>query len=143
VSEDLSRDPLVQKLSRFTPASSTVDRDAMLFAAGKASRSGAGKWKVVASVLALTQTALLVLWFAGPRLDSSQMESRSTVADQPTEHPILRVSSDNQAPSAESYGSLMRHLDRDGLPMPELVADTMPAQPVLSADLRTLEASLK
>lgn len=143
MSEDLSRDPLVQKLSRFTPASSTVDRDAMLFAAGRASGAGAGMWKVVASVLAMTQTALLVLWFAGPRFDRSPVEPRLLVADQSLENPLLPLPSDHEAPSAESYGSLMRHLDRDGLPMPELVADTMPAQPVLSADLRTLEASLK
>ncbi len=143
MSEDLSRDPLVQKLARFTPASSTVDRDAMLFAAGRASGSGAGKWKVVASVLAMTQAVMFVVWFASPHLDRPPVDSHLAVADQPLENPILSISSDHQAPSAESYGSLMRHLDRDGLPMPELVADNLPEQPVLSADLRTLEASFK
>ena len=139
----MTHDPLIDRLAQFNPASSSIDRDAMLFAAGRASGSGAGRWKVVASVLAMTQTVLLVVWFASPRLDRSQMEPSFIVADQLPENPIIRESSDHQTPSTESYGSLIRHLNRDGLPMPELVADNMPAQPVLSADLRTLEASFK
>src|SRR5437667_425569 len=44
--EDLTRDPLLQNLARFTPATAGIDRDAMLFAAGRASAPKPYGWKL-------------------------------------------------------------------------------------------------
>jgi hypothetical protein len=143
VSEDLNRDPLVQKLARLTPASSAIDRDALLFAAGRASAPRTGGWKILAAGLALSQTATLGLWF---------MTSGASVLEQPAVPPAINLEEslpvspeppNQQSISPQSYASLTRRLDRGGLPMPEPVADPLPPQPALSADLRAYESSFE
>lgn len=53
-------------LARLTPNPGTLNRDAILFAAGKAAgRSGPG-WKVTAGLLALGNVALAVAWGVAP-----------------------------------------------------------------------------
>jgi hypothetical protein len=60
----MSRDPL-DKLARFTPAAGGLDRDELLFRAGRASARTPRGWKVAAGVLATTQAATLALWLGG------------------------------------------------------------------------------
>src|SRR5262249_5759629 len=63
VSEDLNHDPLVQRLTQLTPSATTIDRDALLFAAGRASAPRTLGWKMLAAALAISQTATLSGWF--------------------------------------------------------------------------------
>ena len=70
-------DPLVAKLARFTPANGGLDRDELLFRAGRASVRPNRVWKVVAGILAATLAALL--------LPAFPMESRKILA--PVETP--------------------------------------------------------
>lgn len=51
---------LIGKLARFTPAA--VDRDAMLFAAGRASVRPSRSWKWATAVLAVSQAVTLAVW---------------------------------------------------------------------------------
>ena len=144
MSEDLTRDPLLQKLARFTPSSDKIDRDAMLFAAGKAAGSTNRGWKLLATGLAMSQAGMLAVWLAAPSLtDPLQTQSRPLAADVSPNTPRLEQDSDRQTDSPGSYGNLMRHLERDGLPMPEPAVDAMPASPMLSADLRTQATSFQ
>jgi hypothetical protein len=144
VSEDLTRDPLLQKLARFTPASDKIDRDAMLFAAGRAAGSTSRGWKLLATGLAMSQAGMLAIWLATPSVtDQLQTQSRPLVADVSPNAPRLEQESDRQTDSPGSYGNLMRHLERDGLPMPESAVDPLPASPVLSADLRSQATSFQ
>ena len=143
MSEDLTRDPLLQKLVRFTPVSANIDRDAMLFAAGRAAGSTSRGWKLLAAGLAMSQAGMLGVWLAAPSFDQMQMQTRPLVADVSPDAPRLEWDSDRQADSPGSYGNLMRHLERDGLPLPEPAVDPMPASPVLSADLRSQATSFK
>ncbi len=56
-------EPFLERLSRFTPNAGTLDRDALLFAAGRASARPNRGWMTMASVLAVTQTlSLAILW---------------------------------------------------------------------------------
>ena len=56
-------EPILERLSRFTPDSRGLDRDALLFAAGRASARPNRGWKSLASALAVTQLfSLVVLW---------------------------------------------------------------------------------
>jgi hypothetical protein len=56
-------EPSLERLSRFTPDSGGLDRDALLFAAGRSSARPARGWIALASVLTGTQTlSLLLLW---------------------------------------------------------------------------------
>jgi hypothetical protein len=56
-------EPFLERLSRFTPDSRGLDRDALLFATGRASARPNRGWKSLASALAVTQLfSLVVLW---------------------------------------------------------------------------------
>jgi hypothetical protein len=56
-------EPFLERLSRFTPDAGRLDRDALLFAAGRSSvRPGRG-WMTMAGLLAGTQAlSLVLLW---------------------------------------------------------------------------------
>lgn len=59
----MSDDPLATRLSRFTPDASGLDRDALLFAAGRASVRPARGWVVLVGVLTASQLVTLVLFW--------------------------------------------------------------------------------
>src|SRR5579885_1926789 len=60
-------DPMTDRLSRFTPNAPGLDRDAILFAAGRRAGRGALVWKAAAALLAVSQAITLVaLWPAHP-----------------------------------------------------------------------------
>jgi hypothetical protein len=56
-------EPLAEHLSQFTPDASGLNRDALLFAAGRASARPNRRWQALAVVLAIAQLLTLVcLW---------------------------------------------------------------------------------
>jgi hypothetical protein len=56
-------EPLLERLSRFTPDAGRLDRDALLFAAGRSSARPNHGWMTLASLLAGTQAlSLALLW---------------------------------------------------------------------------------
>jgi hypothetical protein len=56
-------EPFTERLSRFTPDGSGLDRDALLFAAGRASVRPGRPWRALAGLLAASQLLTLVfLW---------------------------------------------------------------------------------
>jgi hypothetical protein len=56
-------EPILERLSRFTPNAGALDRDALLFAAGRSSARPNRGWKAMATLLASTQAlTLIVLW---------------------------------------------------------------------------------
>ena len=59
-------EPFLELLSRFTPHAGGLDRDALLFAAGRGSARSSRGWKTLASVLAGTQMLSLVLLWPRP-----------------------------------------------------------------------------
>jgi hypothetical protein len=63
-------EPLAEHLSRFTPDPTGLDRDALLFAAGRASARANRKWQALVGTLALSQVLTLVLLW--PRTPPSQ-----------------------------------------------------------------------
>lgn len=58
-------DPLTRTLSRFTPEVG-VDRDALMYQAGRASVPSPARWKGLAAVLALGQALTLLMLLARP-----------------------------------------------------------------------------
>jgi len=58
---------MTDRLGRFTPNAAGLDRDAILFAAGRRSARGSWVWKAAAVVLAVSQVVTLVaLWPKSP-----------------------------------------------------------------------------
>jgi hypothetical protein len=56
-------EPFLERLSRFTPDAGSVDRDALLFATGRASARPNRRWIALAAALATTQVlSLVLLW---------------------------------------------------------------------------------
>jgi hypothetical protein len=71
----------LQRLSRFTPDAGKLDRDALLFEAGRTSARPNRGWMTVASLLAVTQAlSLVVLW---PHPTSPHSRLSVTVATVP------------------------------------------------------------
>ena len=76
-------EPLAERLSRFTPDAGELDRDALLFAAGRASARPGRRWKAVAGALAASQ--LLTLLFLWPRTPHQGADApRSPLASTPS-----------------------------------------------------------
>lgn len=59
-------DSLIRLLGRFTPDASGLDRDALLFAAGRASARTAGRWKVLAAALLVAELLTVALLWPRP-----------------------------------------------------------------------------
>jgi hypothetical protein len=70
-------EPFLERLSRFTADAGGLDRDSLLFLAGRASARSGWLWKMAAVLLATTQMATLVLLW--PR------------AEQPLPAPVISV----------------------------------------------------
>jgi hypothetical protein len=64
-------EPLLERLSRFTPDAGRLDRDALLFAAGRASARPNRGWMTLASLLAGTQALSLALLWPRPGLPAA------------------------------------------------------------------------
>jgi len=58
----MSDDPLIRQLSKLTPDGAALDRDALLFAAGKASARPNRRWMALAGTLAASQMVVLGLF---------------------------------------------------------------------------------
>jgi hypothetical protein len=60
---DETRDPLAERLRRFSPDRSGLDRDALLFAAGRAAARPNRRWQALTAMLAACQLiSLSLLW---------------------------------------------------------------------------------
>lgn len=128
MSEDLSRDPLVHKLARFTPTSAGIDRDAMLFAAGRASAPGPVKWKLLAGLLCLSQlvTIAFLLMTSGAGGFREHIDAIATNQSSP------QTSGEGAALPSLSYLGLMNHWRSGDFPRPEAISDNTPPLPDLS-----------
>ncbi len=137
----MSRDHLIEKLARFSPASSSIDRDAMLFAAGRASAPRTRGWKATAGVLACSQVVMVAMWFSVLRSPSPQVLSNTLLAANANS----RTTSDGPVSqlSDDSYANLMHQMEAGVLPPPRPIEDPVPAQPILSAGLNSLTSSLE
>jgi hypothetical protein len=86
-------EPLAEPLSRFTPDGTALDRDALLFAAGRASVRPRRWWMAVAGTLAVTQLLTLALLWPG-RVPPSAGPARSPASVASVEWPASRPALD-------------------------------------------------
>ena len=66
-------EPLLERLSRFTPDAGGLDRDGLLYAAGRASARPNRGWIALAAGLAVTQALTLVLLWPRPAPTAPQV----------------------------------------------------------------------
>jgi hypothetical protein len=87
-------EPILESLRRFTPDAGRLDRDALLFAAGRASARPNRGWMTLASLLAGTQALSLALFWP----HSSPTVGKSTVS-------IAGVPAPSAAPEPPAIGA--------------------------------------
>ncbi|CAN5213652.1 hypothetical protein BH10PLA2_BH10PLA2_34000 [soil metagenome] len=140
MSQDLNNDPLISKLTQLTPATSTIDRDAMLFAAGRASAPRARGWQALAGALACSQAVMLAFWLVqpSPMLPGGQMAKSRFDTSAPLD--VNRLAS-SPLPS-DSYGKLMAQAASGEIPVPAPLADAQPSRSILATDLSSLNSLL-
>jgi hypothetical protein len=129
--EDLRPDPVFDKLGRFTPDPSGIDRDEWLFQAGRASVRTSRAWKWLAGLLATMQALTVAAW-VGYREPPSPSP---VVSPPPAAKPAPPVD-EPYDPAPGSIAWITRRFDSD-LPPPPPGSDN-PASPnaVLTAGSR-------
>jgi hypothetical protein len=127
MSEDVIRDPLLGKLARFQPSAAGIDRDGMLFAAGRAS-ARARRWKLLTGLLAVSQAATVCAWFLVPRTAQPAQAVMPTVEFRSPDSEPSSV----EPMSPASYGGLAHWCDRDDLPAAPPVEDPVSYGPTLT-----------
>jgi hypothetical protein len=108
----------LERLSRFTPASG-LDRDSMLFAAGRASARPGRPWMALAGVLAATQLVSLVLLWPQP----AQQQQRTMASARPIE----RLQTPAPAPEPSSLLTLREQAIASDGNLPDLPCTRGPA----------------
>jgi len=118
---------LIERLRRFTPEGTGLNRDGLLFAAGRASARPNRGWMALAGLLVAAQVVTLALLWprSAPRVESPS----------PAPPPPLVI---EQAPSASERPPLLvlrqQVLEADGnLPAPAPVEPAGPSEPPLRA----------
>jgi len=123
-------EPLAERLSRFTPDGGGLDRDALLFAAGRASARPGRRWQALAGILAATQLTMLV-FFLWPRVPNQGADApRSPFAPAPP----VAVGKPSAAPAdSDSWATNWRRFNDPDEPPPPTAADFVPDDPPLRA----------
>lgn len=75
-------DPLTRTLSRFTPEGG-VDRDTLMYQAGRASVPSPVRWKALAAMLALGQALTLLALLARPDAPEAEASPDPTIVPSP------------------------------------------------------------
>ncbi len=77
-------EPFLERLTRFTPNAAGLDRDALLFAAGRSSARPNRGWKALATALAGSQVLSLVVLWPWPKPDASPRQMTATLGESHT-----------------------------------------------------------
>ncbi len=80
-------EPIVERLSRFTPDAGGLDRDSLLYAAGRASARPNRAWITLAAALGITQTLTLALLWPAPAPPASYQPPAPVYQPSPPEPP--------------------------------------------------------
>lgn len=111
--------PVEDLLSRFTPSPGGLDRDAVLFAAGRASARQSRKWPTLAALLALSQALTVALLLSPGPLPPSTIPPL----------PVLIVPSEVEPPTPTLVRDWRSVLDESPVSPPasdDLISDEPP-----------------
>lgn len=123
-------EPLAERLSRFTPDAAGLDRDALLFTAGRASVRPNRRWQALAAALAASQLLTLVcLW---PRTPPSPTEIPFIASEPFRDHPAPVAVSDSDPSELRALRQQMMETDLDYTP-PTSDEPMAPPEPPLRA----------
>jgi hypothetical protein len=107
-------EPLAERLSRFTPNTAGLDRDALLFAAGRASVRPSRRWQGLAGALAVSQ--LLTVFCLWPQMPQPAFVPNTTpfAASEPPRSAAVPIRPSESDPSElRALRQRMRETDLD------------------------------
>jgi hypothetical protein len=123
-------EPLAERLSRFTPNAADLNRDALLFAAGRASVRPSLTWPALAGVLAASQLlTLLCLW---PRTPSAPTAMPFAKTESPRSDPAPQPAPEFDPLEWRALRQQMLETDLDQ-PTPPSAQPMVPPDPPLHA----------
>lgn len=129
---DLTNDPVIQALRGFTPEAPTVDRDQLMYQAGRRAARSPRIWPSLAAALLITQTLTLGLWL-GQRGEERPSLSRESV-------PLAETVPPGRPPNPHSYAALRKTIF-DPVPDRHTVKEPGPHQ-VVQREPLTVRSSL-
>lgn len=117
----MNNDPVFDRLARFSPNSGKLNRDDLLFQAGRASVRVRPWWKLLTGVLAVTQVVSLALVFISPARRAEPVRELPRI-------PLILPDNSPGEPASPPESSVAR-IDPDRWPTPETIADPPPSRP--------------
>jgi hypothetical protein len=109
-------EPILERLNRFTPDAGRLDRDALLFAAGRDSARPNRGWMTLATLLASTQALSLALLWPRPTPPGAGLPAQVAAAPVPSAV-VEPTDSDAMAhPGLWSAGRGLREMETDDRP---------------------------
>jgi hypothetical protein len=117
-----------ESLSKFTPDATALDRDALLFAAGRASARPNRRWQAAAATLAACQLLTFVLLWSRPAPPGVPV-----VATSPTDTPAAIRPTERAGPASLWELRAQAVASEGALPVAAPVDDLVPPDPPLRA----------
>ena len=105
-------EPFIERLSRFTPDAGGLDRDSLLYAAGRASVHPNRAWIILTFALAITQPVFLILLWPRPTPPANRIVL--TTAAPLSFASAVQDSTDDPADSSGLWSVRHNPLDSDG-----------------------------
>jgi hypothetical protein len=128
----LTPDPALEKLARFSPAPAAIDRDELLFQAGRASARAGNGWKTVAALLLVTQTATLGMLLTNPGRTTTGSRTDMVLVPGPSSESPNPVAARSPEPSDRFSYAALQKWDLDTMPTPAPAVPSGSNGPVLS-----------
>jgi hypothetical protein len=112
-------EPFLERLSRFTPDAGRLDRDALLFAAGRGSVRPNRGWITLATLLASTQALSLVLLWPRPTPHEGGLTVAVAVAPTPLPPATLEPRTSDALASPGTWSARQRLLESETEYLPD------------------------
>jgi hypothetical protein len=104
-------EPILERLSRFTPDAGSLDRDGLLYQAGQRSARPNRPWIALAAALAATQMLTLALWWERPAPSAAALPPNAAPA--PAQTSPSEPSSPDSSDSPGSWSARRNLLDAE------------------------------
>src|SRR5438270_7884688 len=106
-------EPIVERLSRFTPDAGGLDRDSLLYAAGRASARPNRPWIALAAVLAVAQPLSLMLLWPHPVPPTAQQPVRIVYVSVPSVGAVSGSGDGFDFPASWAVHDTLRDFERE------------------------------
>jgi hypothetical protein len=126
-------EPIIERLSRFTPDAGGLDRDTLLFAAGRASARPNRAWIALAAVLVFSQALTLALWWMQPPAPMASLPPPATPPSAPLALPEPATPDSSDSPGLLSAHRLLLGSEPEDRPAPANGGNFVESGPPLRA----------